>query len=155
MMMNALSVQLVALLQGGVTMQYERFVLPERRVSFATSMGMRLSGGNDYDVIESGYGCEGRFWFLPGKGMTGPFMSLRFDTGLTRVADAGDGRVLGTSMRFAESFNTGVRFLFFDHLEVTASVGLGIRTDVDPRGRLSPWTRAELLRFGVTFGALF
>ena len=119
------------------------------------SLGMRVSGGNDYDVIESGYGCEGRFWFLKGKGMSGPFMSLRFDTGLSRVADAGDGRVLGSNMRFGESFNTGVRFVFFDRLEATFSVGLGIRTDVDPRGRLSPWTRAELLRFGLTLGALF
>lgn len=154
-MMNALSVQLVSLLQGGATVQYERFVAPEQRVSFATSIGMRISGGHDYDVIESGYGCEGRFWFLKGKGMAGPFMSLRFDTGLTRVADAGDGRVLGSNLRFAETFNVGVRFVFFERLEITPSVGLGLRTDVDPRGRLSPWTRAELLRLGLTFGAVF
>jgi hypothetical protein len=136
-------------------MQYERFVAPQQRVSIATSIGMRVSGGHDFDVVESGYGCEGRFWFLKGKGMAGPYMGLRFDTGLTRVADADTGRVLGSSLRIAETFNVGVRFVFFDRLEVTPSVGLGVRTDVDPRGRLSPWTRAEILRFGLTFGAVF
>jgi hypothetical protein len=155
MMMNALSVQLVSLLQGGVSLQYERFVLPAERISVATSIGMRVSGGHDYDVLESGYGCEGRFYFLKGKGMAGPFMSLRVDTGLTRVSDAEDGRVLGSNFRIAESFNTGVRIVFFDRLEVTPSIGVGMRTDFDPRGRLPPWTRPELLRLGLTLGALF
>lgn len=158
---NALSLQMVSLLNRGATIQYERFFAPPR-LSLATSLGGRISGGNDYDVVETAYGIEARLW-LAGKvvfvkytrpAMVGPYLGFRFDVGLTRVT-ADDGHVIGGNMRFAESVNLGVRFVFFEHLEVTPSFGFGLHTDVDPRGRLPAWTRGDIFRFGLTVGAVF
>jgi hypothetical protein len=159
---NALSLQMVSLLNRGATIQYERFFAPPR-LSLATSIGGRVSGGNDYDVVETGYGIEAKLW-LAGKvafvrytrpAMVGPYLGFRFDMGLSRVAAADDGRVVGTNMRFAESINIGVRFVFFERLELSPSFGFGLHTDVDPRGRLPAWSRGDILRLGLTVGAVF
>lgn len=156
---NAFELQMLSLENHGLTFQYERYV--PRHFSVLTAMGLRLSGGHDYDVVEMGYGVEGRVW-LAGKGpfvtfsdrtMIGPYLGLRFDTGLTHVS--ADGHSLGGNIRLAESGNLGVRVVFFHMLEVTPSLGFGLHTDFDPRGRLSPWTRPELFKLGLTLGALF
>ncbi len=157
---NVVSLQLMSLLNSGVAVQYERFLAPPR-VSIVTGLGLRGSGGPDIDVFESSFSTEGRVW-LVGKApfsrfaqpaMVGPYVGVRLDLGLTKVSQ--DGQVLGTSYRISESLMLGVRFAFAHRFEVTPSMGFGLRTDIDPRGELAPWTRVELFRLGVTAGVMF
>jgi hypothetical protein len=157
---NVLSIQLVSLLANNVQLQYERFLRPPR-VSFVTGLGFRSSGGPETDVFESSFGVEGRIWLI-GKApfsrferaaMVGPYIGVRLDSGLTKVSQ--DGHVLGTSIRISEAIMLGVRFAFAKRFELTPSLGGGLRTDIDPRGRLALWTRGEIFRLGLTAGVMF
>jgi hypothetical protein len=157
---NALSLQLTSLLDRGVTIQFERQVAP--RFSVATSLGRRWSGGKSFDTSETGFGAEGRYWLFgrgplmrpyTGPAMVGPFVAFRTDAGITRVDD-GD-RLVGSSLRLAESLALGARVAIAGRVELSSSLGFGLRHDFDPRGRLAPWTRFEPLRFGMTAGILF
>ena len=157
--LNAVSLQLVSLLNNGATFQYERLVAPP--LSVATSLGGRLSGGAGYSVVGATFGAEGRYWVLrkwgisrfDGPAMVGPYASARMDGGVVRETSGGE--VLGTSMSVAEGVAIGWRLVFAGWIEVTPSAGLGLRTDFAPHGGLAPWTRTELGRFALYAGALF
>jgi hypothetical protein len=157
---NVLSVQLMSLVNSGLAVQYERFLAPPR-VSFVTGIGFRSSGGPDIEVLETSFGAEGRVWLVgkapfskfEGPAMVGPYLGVRLDGGFTKVTD--EGHVLGTSYRISESLMLGVRFSFARRFEATPSMGFGLRTDIDPRGDLAPWTRLELFRLGLTLGVMF
>lgn len=156
---NALSLEIVSLLESGLLIQYERQLLP--RFSLATSMAGRISGGSDYSVLGTTFGSEGRYWFwgrppfarFAGRAMVGPFVSARVDFGI--VHDSEGGHPLGTSMSLAEGVSLGCRVVFWNRIELTPSFGLGMRTDFDPHGRLAPWTRGELGRLALYTGVLF
>jgi hypothetical protein len=157
---NALSIETVALLDSGFAVQYERFVLPPV-FSAVTRMGVRASGGDDFDVLESSFGAEGRFWLLgrapfsrfDGRAMVGPFLGVGIDAGVVREWHRG--HVIGTTLRVGQYGTIGVRFAFARRFELTPTFGAGFRTEVDARGRLAPWTRAELVRLGLGAGVLF
>ncbi len=166
---NAISVQVLSLLGLALALQYERFLgarrdateRPRPRLSLAGSAGYRGSGGTDFDVYEGTLGAEARYWFigrdgfskLDGPAMVGPYVGFRFDTGLTHVSDGN--RVLGKTIRFAESIQLGARVTVANRVEITPAFGIGIRHEIDPDGVLSAWTRLEILRFGLTAGVLF
>jgi len=118
----------------------------------STSAGSTSQGGDDFDTREMGGGLEGRFWFL-GHGMLGPYAGVRFDYGFTRVSE-GD-RFLGSSMSYAQSLVGGVRVILWHRMEITPSYGLGVRQEIDPRGRLEPLFHFELFRLGLTLGVMF
>ncbi|MFO0735281.1 MAG: hypothetical protein U0270_05350 [Labilithrix sp.] len=147
---NAISAQVGSLFSSGLTLQYEREVV--RRLSLVNSLSYRFSGGDEFDTREVGGGFEGRFWFV-GRGMIGPYAGLRFDYSFTRVSE-GD-RFLGSSMSYAESVVGGVRFMFWRRLEATPQVGIGVRQELDPRGRLEPQNHLDVLRLGLTLGVMF
>lgn len=150
---DVLSVPLVGLTVHSLGLEYEHRVAP--RWSVMTAMAYRTSGGEDYDVWEAGFGTAGRFWLM-GAGrpaLRGPFLGARLDYGLTHASL--HGRSIGSTLRHGESVSFGWRFLPWKSVEITPSVGLGVRTEWDARGRLAPWTRAELFRFGTTAGWVF
>lgn len=158
---NAISVPLVALFNSGLAVEYERFFAPPH-FSLVTGAGFRTSGGRTLDVLEASFGLEGRLWIwgkgpfsrFDGRAMVGPYLGLRFDYGATRVWTEG-GRGLGSAVRFGESLNFGVRLTAARHVHVTPSLGFGVRTEIDPSGRLAPLTSFEALRMGLAVGALF
>ena len=151
---------MLSLLSSGVTLQYERFILPPR-LSLAGSVGYRRSGGSQFEVVEGSLGTEGRLWILgkdgvsrfDERGMVGPFVGFRFDFGMASVSEGA--RTVGKSVRFAESIHLGARVAFAGRVELTPSVGIGLRHEIDPDGRLSAWTRLEVIRFGMTVGVMF
>jgi len=164
---NAISVQVLSLLGLALALQYERFLGVRReraerpRLSLAGSAGYRGSGGTDFDVYEGTLGAEARYWLLgrdgfskfDGPAMVGPYVGFRFDAGLTHVSDGS--RVLGKTIRFAESIQLGARVTVASRVEITPAFGIGMRHEIDPDGVLSAWTRLEILRFGLTAGVLF
>ncbi len=86
-------------------------------------------------------------------------LSYRFSGGDefdTREVGGGfEGRFLGSSMSYAESVVGGVRFMFWRRLEATPQVGIGLRQELDPRGRLEPQNHLDVLRLGLTLGVMF
>ncbi len=156
---NALSLQLISIVNSGVNVQYDRLMAPN--FSFGPSLGFRKSGGADIDVLESNFGIESRYWLIgrepfsrfDGRAMVGPYVSARIDFGITR--DTQNGHVLGTQMSVAEGVALGMRFVIVRRFEVTPSAGFGLRTDFDPRGRLAPFWRGELGRFALLAGVMF
>lgn len=149
---NALSVQLASFFSTGVTLQYERQVV--RRLSIVNSLSYRVSGGDELDTREMGGGLEGRFWFL-GHGMLGPYAGVRFDYSFTRVWEESGDRFLGSAMSYAQSLVGGVRVILWHRVELTPSYGIGIRQEIDPRGRLEPLVHVDLFRLGMTAGVMF
>lgn len=149
---NALSVQLASFFSSGVTLQYEREVV--RRLSIVNSLSYRFSGGEELDTREMGGGLEGRFWFL-GRGMLGPYAGLRFDYSFTRVSENESGRFLGSSMSYAQSLVAGVRVILWHRVELTPTYGIGVRQEIDPRGRLEPLVHFDFVRIGMTGGVMF
>ena len=142
---NALSVPLVALFEHALALEYERHLAPQG--SLATSMAFRKSGGRDFDVVSAGFGLEARYWLRARDAFVrGPHLGVRFELGVLQVADSR--HVLGETVRFGESVAIGWRFAPWDLVAITPSVGMGLRTEIDPRGRLPPWTRPEYLRLG-------
>lgn len=158
---NALTVPLVALFNSGFALEYERFFAPPH-FSLVTAAGLRSSGGRTLDVLEASFGLEGRLWIwgkgpfsrYDGRAMVGPYLGLRFDYGASRVWTE-SGRGLGSAVRFGEALTFGVRLTVARHVHVTPSVGFGVRTEIDPSGRLAPLTSFEALRMGLAVGALF
>jgi hypothetical protein len=157
---NALSLEIPSLFNAGLAIQYERFVLPPI-FSVVTGAGMRRSGGDEYDVLDVGFGAEGRFWLLgrapfsrwDRRAMVGPYLALGLDFGIVR--EWHQGHVLGTTMRVGQHGSVGARFAILRRFEITPSLGAGLRTEIDARGRLAPWSRPELIRLGLTAGVLF
>ena len=114
---------------------------------------------NDYGVFEGSVGGEVRFWLegkvagcrFDGPRMVGPYFGMGVDFG-TRVS--ADGHALGTSTRVAEGISFGIRFAPAHRMEITPSIGTGLRSEFGPHG-LAPWTLYEVVRLGLTAGILF
>lgn len=156
---NALSVHVLTLLSAGITLQYERQLV--RYLSVATSIGHRWSGGDSFSTNETSFGSELRFWMfgrMPfvhwrDRAMVGPYVGARLDGVLTRISEGE--RMVGSTMTFGESVSLGARFVFFHRVEVTPAAGMGLRHELDPRGRLARQTHIDWARFGLTAGVMF
>ena len=155
---HALSLAPIAFFHHGVQVQYEGFVAPPR-VSVVTKLGYRRGASGDYDATTLQTGLEARVWItgrapgVRGRDMAGPFGYVRLDTSFTGASRDG-GRSLGSVVTIAEGAGVGFRFVLGDRFELTPSLGLGVATDLDGRGRLPPWTRL-VLAGGFTVGVLF
>lgn len=157
---NALSFELLSLANSGVAFQYERFVAPPW-VSLVAIGGFRRSGGQDFDTLEGDLGIEGRLWVYgkapfsryAERAMVGPYFGARQEFGYVHVSDTTHS--LGSLVVLSESLTFGVRVVAFHRVEMTPSFGIGMRSEIDPSGRLAAYTRPEWLRAGVTVGVVF
>lgn len=150
----ALSLPLVGLLASSVGFQLEQRVAA--RWSLATSMALRKSGGDDYDVRETGFGVEGRRWLARARGLRalrGPFVAARLEHGVTSASL--HGRPIGSTVRVGASGAFGWRWIIAERVEIAPSVGVGVRVELDGRDRVAPWARAEIFRFSTTVGVVF
>lgn len=156
---NALSFELLSLANSGVAFQYERFIAPP--FSLVAIGGFRHSGGQDFDTLEGDVGIEGRWWVY-GKApfshygeraMVGPYFGLREEFGYLHISDTTHS--LGNLAVLSESVTFGVRVVAFHRFELTPSFGIGMRSEMDPSGRLAAYTRPEWLRAGITVGIVF
>ena len=159
---NALSLPLLSLAgAAGLGIQYER-QLDARRWSLAVAVAARENAGGDYESLATSASIELRYWLqgravwsdLPARSMAGWFAGARFDTAWIRTRDELEDRSLGSAVGFAETATFGYRFAVRRRVEITPSIGLGVKTEVDASGRLPAWTRGDA-RLGVTLGWLY
>lgn len=155
---SAISVQLPSLNASGMNLQYERFALPDAW-SLAAGLGLRSTAGGDYDSMSMSAGAEIRYWFT-GRAfrsslrhaMVGPFAAARFDMG--RTTTSMDERTIGTMLTLTETLSLGYRFAMWQRVELTPSLGLALRTDIDRHGSLPTATRGTPT-LGLTLGWMY
>ncbi len=146
---------------AGVGLQYEH-QLEARRFSVAVALAARANAGGDYRSLATSASIELRYWLkgravwcdLPRRAMVGWFAGARLDVSRTTTHDQVEDRDLGASRGFAETLTFGYRFAIRGRVELTPSLGFGLRSEIDESGRLPSWTRSTLT-FGITAGWLF
>ena len=158
---NAISVRPFSFTARSFAAQYERFVLPPRW-SLVGGFGIRGGALGDYSSLTYDAALEGRLWFEGHKPwvrcdqsvMAGPYVALRLDVAHTRLYDHVAERVAGTQRSYGQLLATGFRGVLWDFFELSPSVGIGLITETDPRGRLASYPRFTLV-FGFTAGWMF
>lgn len=160
---TAVSLHLLSIGTRGLAIEGERHdVGLGPRLSVAAGLAMRAPALGDYSSRQITGSGELRWWLtgdapwadFASRAMIGAYLGARIDLGHTSTTDAVDGSHLGSTVTVAESLTAGYRFAFWHRVELTPSLTLGMRHEIDRSGRLAPWTRASL-GFGLTAGALF
>ncbi len=146
---------------SGVQAGYERF-MPERKLGLGVSLQMRRAAVGDYTGMRYGVGVEGRWYWrgdawlstLPAGNMVGWFVGARFDVALDATHDDVMDRSLGTTLELGGAGSIGYRIAPWRGLEITPSVALTRRWDIDLSGRLPAWGRGGIAA-GLSVGWLF
>lgn len=148
---NAISLQLPAVGTSSVAAQLERD-LDRHQLSLAAGLGIRTAAMGDYGSFTLGGGLELRRWFrLP---MRGWFAAARLDAGRTIVEQEVEDRRVGSLWTLSSSASIGYRWILFDRVELTPSIGLAAIAEGGMDGR-SPWTTRVAPLLGLTAGWLF
>jgi hypothetical protein len=145
---HAVSLHLLTLGTGGLAAQYER-IPDDLRVSFVASAGYRAGAGDDFSSTTFAIGGGMRWWPWADiddddRRTGGFFLEGRVDVGWTRVTDEIENRVVGSSVDLAESVHVGWRFVLFDRVELSPTLGFGLSHQLDPEGLLAPSTEGKL-----------
>jgi hypothetical protein len=150
---HAVSVQLATLDKRSGTLQYERD-LGTRKLSLAGAVGVRTSALGDYRSLATGVGVELRRWIRRPTTMTGWYTAVRTDLARTTVEDVAMDRDVGALVTWSAGIGIGRRWVVFDALELTPSLGLAVVVEGGMDGR-SPTTARGALSFGFTAGYIF
>jgi hypothetical protein len=159
---NAVSISIPAVDGGrGLGASYERW-LPERRISVAAIGQIRQTATGDYGAASVGIGGEVRWYWranawlsrLPAGSMVGWFVGGRIELALGATHDRVEDRWLGESLDIGTSGLIGYRIAPWRHLEITPSLGVGARRQIDLSGRLPSYNRGTLFA-GLSVGWLF
>lgn len=154
---RALSVHVPALTSVGLVGQYETLAW-HPSLTWAVSAGIRASGAGDYRSWTASVGGELRYYFTGTawrsrwrESLIGPFAGIRLDIARTAIRDRREDRALPGQLTVAEYAQVGYRLALWGRVEVTPSIGLGARTDIDESGFLPAATRL-VFTTGLTAG---
>jgi hypothetical protein len=136
----------------GAEIGAEHFV-PARRLGLVVTAGARKSAAGDYSAVAGGVGVEAR-WYWRSPRPAGWFVGGRGDLALSHTRDLADDRSLGTALVLGAQATFGYRLVAWRGIELTPSIGLGVRNEHDLRGRLPPWTQGSFT-VGLELGWLF
>jgi hypothetical protein len=150
---NAVSLQMTSLGTTRVAAQIERD-LDARKLSLALGAGVRTAAMGDYSSYTLGAGVELRRWLWRDATMRGWYAAVRLDAGRTVIEQDVEDRRVGTMWTVASSLALGYRFVFWDRVELTPSLGLTAVAEGGMDGR-SPWTARGAGLVGLTAGAMF
>lgn len=150
---NAVSLQVTSLGTTRAAAQVERD-LDARKLSLAVGAGVRTAAMGDYGSFTLGAGLELRRWFGRRATMRGWYGAVRLDGGRTVVEEETEDRRVGTMWTVSSSLALGYRFVFWDRVELTPSLGLSAVAEGGMDGR-SPWTARGAGLLGLTAGAMF
>lgn len=150
---HAVSVQLATLDKRSAALQYEHD-LGTRKLSLAGIVGVRSSAMGDYGSLATGVGIELRRWLRRPTAMTGWYVAVRTDVARTTVDDDLMDRRVGSLVTWSAGVNLGRRWVVFDALELSPSLGTSIVVEGGMDGR-SPATTRGALVVGMTAGYIF
>ena len=147
------SLPLFALSSNALAIQGERPVA--RRISAVAAVGLRDGGDGDYQSTTVALGGEMRLWLRPRQ--RGWFAGPRLEIAVLHMSARASGdlpaRSLGTTALITEGVVGGYRFVLFDRVEITPTLGLVVRHDL-PSGPLPGDLRLVGI-YGITVGWLF
>jgi len=143
----------------GAAIGYERW-FPRYRLSASISGTVRQTASGDYTGIAAGGGAELRYYLRarsrfsrqPQGSMVGWFTGTRIDVGHHWTSS--EGRSLGEALVVGGTVHVGYRIQPWRRLEITPSIGHGVRVEHDLSGRLAPWIKHGHT-VGLTVGLLF
>ena len=143
----------------GAAIGYEHW-FPCYRLSASISGAVRQTASGDYDGVAAGGGAELRFYprahsrfsRQPVGSMVGWFAGARLDLGHHWTSS--EGRSLGEAVVAGANVQVGYRIQPWRRLEITPSIGHGVRIEHDLSGRLAPWVKHGHT-IGLTVGLLF
>lgn len=162
--LNAVSLSIPAV-DGlrGIGATYERF-LPRYKISVAGLADIRQTATGDYGAVSAGIGGELRWYWrahrkawlsrLPAGSMAGWFLGTRLEIAFGATHDRVDDRWLGESLDIGASGLVGYRIAPWRKLEITPTLGLGQRYQIDLSGRLPSYRRGTAF-VGLSVGWLF
>jgi hypothetical protein len=155
---DAISIEVPALLSGGIELDGERF-FAHHRWSLTLAVGGQWAGGGDYSSQTYATGVEGRLWlnrlrlwFMPHLG--GPYAGLRADLAINQLLNRQSNASI-TSPAVAGSLTVGYRLVFFDRIEATPSAGVSLTSDVGTVPSVVFGVPLFAWHFGGTLGYLF
>jgi hypothetical protein len=155
---NAISVRPLAFFGYGVSVQYERYILP-RWLSAAGGLGYRYGGGGDYSGSTGTLSLHSRLWMvgrslftkLADRAMVGPYLELGLRASYTTLTDDVADRWLGSTFTLTELLLFGCRFNI-GPFELSPALGTGLSTEFGHH--LAAETRV-VLAFDGTVGWMF
>ncbi len=162
--LNAVSLSMPAV-DGlrGIGGAYERW-LPDRRISLSALASIRQTATGDYGAGSVGVGGELRWYWrapkgawlskLPANSMAGWFLGGRIELALSATHDRVADRWIGESLDLGGTALIGYRIAPWRQLEITPSVGVGARRQLDLSGRLPGYSHG-VVSAGLTIGWLF
>jgi hypothetical protein len=150
---TALSLQLTSVGPSSVSVQIEHD-LDAHKLSLAAGLGVRRAAMGDYGSVTVGGGVELRRWFGRRATMRGWFGAVRLDAGRTVLEQETEDRRIGSLWTVASSIALGYRFVFWDRVELTPSLGASTIAEGGMDGR-SPWTARTAGLLGLTAGWMF
>jgi hypothetical protein len=149
---TSVSTQLATLDSAGGSIQAER-AFGTHKLSALVAIGGRSSAQGEYSSTTTGIGFELRRWLRRPESMTGWYVALRTDFARTNVDDEMEDRTIGTMKTWTMGASTGFRWVLFDRVEITPSLGAAM---VVENGTNSPTTTARVAPVvGVTLGGIF
>ena len=145
----------------GIGASYERW-FPDHEISIAALGQFRQTATGDYGGYSLGAGGEVRWYWradawlstLPKGSMVGWFLGARLELALGATRDRVEDRWIGESLDVGTSGLIGYRIAPWQHVEITPSVGLGARRQIDLSGRLPSYNRGTAFA-GLEIGWLF
>lgn len=141
---TVIATQPLALLGQGLSLSYERLLLP--RTSAAVLAGGRAASGGDFSSRTGTLGVAVRWWPLSSaaRPMRRLSVGLSASAGLTSVTDDVMDYRIGSAWTLTQRLDLGYRFLVGGHVTLMPTLGLGLREDVDRTGRLATTARPTL-----------
>jgi len=160
---HALSLSLPALSTRSLAAAYEhaRF-FGDERFSLLGLAGLRRGATGDYSSTTVSAAVELRYW-LTGRApwspyatraMVGAFAGLRLGLASTTTYDEIDDERIGNTLTLSEVLQLGYRFIAWQRMEITPSIGLQLRHEIELASRLPPWTRGAMT-VGLSVGWVF
>lgn len=160
--LNAVSISVPAL-DGlrGLAAGYERWI-PAWRISLLGLGQLRQTASGDFGATSTGVGAELRWYWnrdgwlshLPAGSMVGWWLGARVEIAVNAIRDRVDDRWLGTGAELGASALIGYRLAPWRGLEITPSIGIGVRSQHDLSGRLSGHA-TRTVALGCTVGWMF
>jgi hypothetical protein len=135
----AITTQPLAVVGRGVSIGYERLVIP--RFSVVALVGARATALGDYSSTTLTVGGEVRWWLRarPGRQLRSLYLAAHVSAGRTRLVDNTIDASVGSTIELTERVDVGWRFAVWRRLSLTPTLGVGGHEDYDGRGHMAPF----------------
>jgi hypothetical protein len=135
---EVVATQPLALVAGGIGASYERQVTDH--LSAVILIGFRAGAGGDYSSRTFTVGGEARWWPLSTSSRR-LYVGAHASAAHTAVTDDVMDREIGRAWTLTQRLDLGWRFVVWDHLAISPTLGVVVREDASRSDRLATSAR--------------